>query len=283
MPLNDFLFNKRVFLTTMDRDELTIDLFRSVLRIPSTSHAGPSSGSYERIVSVLREAATQRGFETSIHYNVENKPILLCTVRGTHPELKSLLLNSHYDVVPAEDEKWTMGNPWDATRTNDGWIIGRGVCVYVWGGATKEIVCVLGFFFLSVFCFFFSSSLFLLFSTTLAYDASIIGTQDMKCVCVQHLEALYRAVQRGPLKRSVHITMVPDEEIGGRDGLGDFLETETFKNLNVGCALDEGLANPNPGEITVFVRRLFFPTSFERPFLDTSSSSSSSFSSSLVW
>lgn len=78
----------------------------------------------------------------------------------------------------------------------------------------------------------------------------------MKCVCVQHLEALYRASQRGVLKRSVHITIVPDEEIGGKDGLGNFLESDAFKSLNVGCALDEGLANPNPGEVTVFVSYL---------------------------
>jgi aminoacylase len=89
----------------LDRDQETIALFQEVLRVPSTSHTGPSSGSYEKAVSVLREAATQRGFETSVHYNVPNKPILLCTLRGTQPELKSLLLNSHYDVVPAENEK----------------------------------------------------------------------------------------------------------------------------------------------------------------------------------
>ncbi len=37
---------------------------------------------------------------------------------------------------------------------------------------------------------------------------------------------------------------VVDEEIGGHDGMVLFLETEEFKKLNVGFALDEGLANP---------------------------------------
>lgn len=109
-----------------DRDELTVGLFVEALRVPSTSHAGPSNGAYERMVELLRDAARQRGFETSVHYNVANKPILLCSLRGAEPHLKSLLLNSHYDVVPAEAEKWTLGGPWAGTRTQDGWIIGRG-------------------------------------------------------------------------------------------------------------------------------------------------------------
>jgi aminoacylase len=41
--------------------------------------------------------------------------------------------------------------------------------------------------------------------------------------------------------RTIHITFVPDEEIGGLTGLSPFLETEEFKNLNVGLAFDEGI------------------------------------------
>ncbi len=81
------------------------------------------------------------------------------------------------------------------------------------------------------------------------------GTQDMKCVCVQHLEGVYRAAKASPggqLERTVHVTFVPDEEIGGMDGLGKWVEAGHLGSLNVGCALDEGLANPNKGEFTVF-------------------------------
>ncbi|CAG8578983.1 10716_t:CDS:2, partial [Scutellospora calospora] len=35
------------------------------------------------------------------------------------------------------------------------------------------------------------------------------------------------------------------EEIGGKDGMGYFIESDDFKKLNVGFALDEGIANPN--------------------------------------
>ena len=45
--------------------------------------------------------------------------------------------------------------------------------------------------------------------------------------------------------RTVHLTFVPDEEIGGHDGMAAFLETDLFRTkLNVGIALDEGIANP---------------------------------------
>jgi aminoacylase len=34
---------------------------------------------------------------------------------------------------------------------------------------------------------------------------------------------------------------MPDEEIGGQDGMGTFVETQAFKNLDVGFALDESI------------------------------------------
>ena len=32
--------------------------------------------------------------------------MLVVTIKGRNPELKSILLNGHYDVVPAERDKW---------------------------------------------------------------------------------------------------------------------------------------------------------------------------------
>jgi aminoacylase len=45
--------------------------------------------------------------------------------------------------------------------------------------------------------------------------------------------------------RSVYLSFVPDEEIGGHDGAGKFAESNIFEDLNVGIVLDEGLASPN--------------------------------------
>lgn len=39
--------------------------------------------------------------------------------------------------------------------------------------------------------------------------------------------------------------LLSDEEIGGHDGMKKFVHTPEFKALNVGFALDEGMASPN--------------------------------------
>lgn len=70
------------------------------------------------------------------------------------------------------------------------------------------------------------------------------GTQDMKSVGIQYLEAVRRLKAEGvTLKRTLHISFVPDEEIGGVDGMKKFVHTDDFKRLNVGFALDEGMAS----------------------------------------
>jgi len=67
----------------------------------------------------------------------------------------------------------------------------------------------------------------------------------MKSVAIQHLE-LVRRIKENKLtpNRTIHLTFVPDEEIGGATGLAAFLKTQEFKDLNIGCALDEGMASP---------------------------------------
>ena len=82
------------------------------------------------------------------------------------------------------------------------------------------------------------------------------GTQDMKCVCAQYILALRRLKMLAPdmqYERDIHLTFVPDEEIGGADGMGQLIKTPEFQSLTpIGVALDEGLANPDPGMYTVF-------------------------------
>ena len=51
--------------------------------------------------------------------------------------------------------------------------------------------------------------------------------------------------------RTIHLLFVPDEEIGGADGMGVFLKSDLYAGLNVGVVLDEGLANPE-NAYTVF-------------------------------
>ncbi|KAB0792729.1 hypothetical protein PPYR_14688 [Photinus pyralis] len=72
------------------------------------------------------------------------------------------------------------------------------------------------------------------------------GAQDMKCVGVQYLEAVRRLrLNEVTLRRTVHLLFTPDEEIGGAQGMREFVKTPEFKRLNVGFALDEGMASPS--------------------------------------
>ena len=63
----------------------------------------------------------------------------------------------------------------------------------------------------------------------------------MKCVGMQYLEAIRRlmATEFQPV-RTVYLSFVPDEEIGGHDGAEKFAGSEVFEKLNVGIVLDEG-------------------------------------------
>ncbi|XP_055588181.1 aminoacylase-1-like [Uranotaenia lowii] len=86
------------------------------------------------------------------------------------------------------------------------------------------------------------------FSAHMTDDGKIYGrgSQDMKCVGIQFL-AVIRALKREGvrLRRTVHVTFVPDEEIGGTLGMKEFVKTDRFKQLNVGFAIDEGCASEN--------------------------------------
>ena len=73
------------------------------------------------------------------------------------------------------------------------------------------------------------------------------GAQDMKCVGIQYLEAIRKLKFKGKrFPRTVHLTFVPDEEVGGPWGMLNFVKHEEFKAMNVGFALDEGIASPTP-------------------------------------
>lgn len=91
------------------------------------------------------------------------------------------------------------------------------------------------------------------------------GTQDMKCVAIQYLEAIGNLKKQGKkFLRTIHASFVPDEEVGGRDGMEKFVgissfdsisnrfsELPEFAQLNPGVVLDEGLASPDDS-FTVF-------------------------------
>jgi len=75
------------------------------------------------------------------------------------------------------------------------------------------------------------------------------GAQDMKCVCIQYIEAIRKIISITPdykPARTVYLTFVPDEEVGG-SGMAAFLDSKLFKQdlPGIALALDEGLASTN--------------------------------------
>ncbi|OVA10607.1 Peptidase M20 [Macleaya cordata] len=87
------------------------------------------------------------------------------------------------------------------------------------------------------------------FSATKTSDGKIYarGSQDDKCIAMQYLEAIRNLKFSHNFKpiRTIHISYVPDEEIGGFNGAAKLAASEEFKDLNVGFMLDEGQASTN--------------------------------------
>jgi aminoacylase len=87
--------------------------------------------------------------------------------------------------------------------------------------------------------------------TKAPWDAELVdgkiygrGTQDMKCVSIQYIEAVARLKARGYTpKRTIVLLYVPDEEVGGNRGMKMLVAHAKANELNMGLVLDEGLAN----------------------------------------
>ncbi|XP_016961266.1 aminoacylase-1 [Drosophila biarmipes] len=180
-----------------------IQYFREYLRIPSV-HPDPD---YKPCVEFLRRQAKQMDLPLKIFYPSNDKnPVVILTWKGLQPELPSILLNSHMDVVPVFPENWTHP-PFGADIDEEGRIFAR-------------------------------------------------GTQDMKSVGMQHLAAIRQLKKSGAkFKRTIQISFVADEEMGGRHGMRPFVPTDDFRALNVGFAMDEGLASPNEAFTLFYAER----------------------------
>ncbi|KAH8330623.1 hypothetical protein KR067_005856 [Drosophila pandora] len=176
-----------------------IEYLREYLRIPSV-HPDPD---YKPCLEFLQRQAEDLELPLRVYYpENEQNPIVVLTWEGRQPELPSILLNSHMDVVPVFPENWKHP-PFAAEMDEEGRIFAR-------------------------------------------------GAQDMKSVGMQYLAAIRALKKEGArLKRTIHISFVADEEMGGRRGMRPFVTTDHFRALNVGFGMDEGLASPDE-EFPVF-------------------------------
>ncbi|KAF2893961.1 hypothetical protein ILUMI_12211 [Ignelater luminosus] len=182
-----------------DLDQLAIENFREYLRIPSVH----PDVNYDDCVTFVKNQAASLGLPVQVYHCFPNKPIVIVTWIGREPDLPSILLNGHMDVVPVFKEEWTH-DPFGAVMDENGDIYAR-------------------------------------------------GAQDMKSTSIQYLEAIRRLkMDNVTLRRTIHVSFVPDEEILGAEGMGAFVKSKEFEELNVGFALDEGAPN------SVDAYRLFY-------------------------
>ncbi|XP_041048619.1 aminoacylase-1B-like isoform X2 [Carcharodon carcharias] len=179
-------------------EEPSVRLFREYLRI-RTVHPQPH---YDGAIDFLERLSVELDLPCKKIEVCPGRTIVIITWEGTDPKLKSILLNSHTDVVPVFEEHWKH-DPFAAVKDQQGNIYGR-------------------------------------------------GAQDMKCVTIQYIEAIRKLKSEGKrFPRTIHLSFIPDEEIGGQTGMATFVKHEEFRALNIGFGLDEGLANPGDA-FTVF-------------------------------
>lgn len=78
------------------------------------------------------------------------------------------------------------------------------------------------------------------------------GAQDCKTLGVIHYGVLQKIKRLGVfLERTVHMVIVPDEEVGGFKGTKEFLKHPLFYDLNIGYMLDEGMPSGNSNNLLI--------------------------------
>ena len=83
------------------------------------------------------------------------------------------------------------------------------------------------------------------------------GTQDMKCALMGYVCAVKKLLSGGfKPHRTIHLTFVPDEEIGGADGMSVMLKSSWYEGIDIAIAFDEGLASEDDQYSVFYGERL---------------------------
>ena len=197
---------------TLKDQEAAVTSLCELIRYPTVSATSVSTGAYKDCAEYLLSQLDGISCLTDVHLLPEapsHSPVVMACWKGTEVDLPIVLLNSHYDVVPAAEEDWTV-KPFEGFVSEDGTkIYGR-------------------------------------------------GAQDMKSVCIQYIEAIRILARTGfQPTRSVWLSFVPDEEVGG-GGMAALLDSAWYKSLpnGIALALDEGLASETDSYSVFYGERL---------------------------
>lgn len=101
-----------------DEAEDAISSFQSIIRYPTVSSIAASDGSYEScasyLLSRLRGVPCLDGISV-LEESIPKCPVVVARWEGANRDWPVIVLNSHYDVVPANVEDWTV-DPFGAVR-----------------------------------------------------------------------------------------------------------------------------------------------------------------------
>lgn len=109
---------------SQDEAEIAIAKFCEFLTFPTVSSLAVESGAYRDCARWLLQQLTDFHQSFVLQESPDNSPVVVAVWKGKDSTLPVLLLNSHYDVVPAALEDWTVP-PFQGLR-KDGKIYGRG-------------------------------------------------------------------------------------------------------------------------------------------------------------
>ncbi|KAL6739993.1 hypothetical protein Aduo_013386 [Ancylostoma duodenale] len=102
-------------------EDIAVTKFREYLRV-NTEQPKPD---YAACKTFLFNLADELGIHRYAVETVPGKPFIIMTIPGSRPELESLMLYSHTDVVPTFKEQWKY-DPYSAHKDENGDIYARG-------------------------------------------------------------------------------------------------------------------------------------------------------------
>lgn len=105
----------------MSQVNAAIERFRQYLQI-KTCHPNPE---YHKCVEFLTEIAKELELAVQVHEFAAGFPVIIMSWQGSLPCQPSIILSSHYDVVPVSEEFWES-DPFAAIMKPNGDIVARG-------------------------------------------------------------------------------------------------------------------------------------------------------------
>ena len=104
-----------------------VDLLQRLVRVPSINHGGGRAENEREAAELVEGELRDAGLEPQLYESEPGRVSLVCRLDGADPSrTDALLVHGHLDVVPVEEDRWSV-DPF-AGELRDGMVWGRG-CV----------------------------------------------------------------------------------------------------------------------------------------------------------